>query len=138
MLSGQSDLRVLVQAVDVALERPVGEKAQRPGDHDRIVQPPQFDIRLADHRDSGQLAADELAFHGGERDGLMPADHLGLLVAGRKGHQQRRNKTCERPIPEPKPRLIGVDAAQGVESTQGRHDKRSGHERRNLVMAELD
>ena len=50
-------------------------------------------IGLPDEGDARHGSAGEFSFHGSERYRLVTADHLGLLVAGRKGNKKGRDQT---------------------------------------------
>ena len=138
MCIGPGISREFVQPVHVAVKRAIGEKTERPGNLNRVVESLPFDIRLPNKCHPGHVAAVELAFHCRERDRLIGADDLGLLVAGGKGDQQEKNQAGQRARP-PNKVWTGPDAARaGVKRTQRGNDERSGHDRRALVMSKLD
>jgi hypothetical protein len=60
----------------------VGQKAQGARDLDRVVEPLGRDIGLPNQRDAGHGTTVESALHGGQSHLLVPANHLGLQVAG--------------------------------------------------------
>src|SRR5438270_10388474 len=88
--------REIVQTVDKTSKVAVGEKTERARNFDRIIEPLRSDIRLTNERDTRHFAAFEFSFHGRERDRLMIANHLGLLVTRRKSNQQGCDQAHER------------------------------------------
>ncbi len=74
------------QAVDLAMERPGGQVAQRSGKGERIVDAARLHVRLADYGDPRRGAAVEAALHRRQGGFLVVSDLLGLPIAGREGH----------------------------------------------------
>ena len=105
-------LRELVQALHVAVERAVGEEAQHARHDNRIVEPLQLHIGLADDHDAGPGPALETALHRGQRHGLMLRDQLGLHD---RPSEPRRARSTTRPAidadPQEARRLIDVHAS---------------------------
>ena len=129
---------IFVEPVHVALERAVGEEAQDAGNLDRVVEPAILHIGFPDHGDAGHLASDEFPLHRGKRDGLVGAHHLRLLVAGRKGDEQRGDKARKRAAAQEQRGLLLVSATQLVECADGCDDERAGDDGGNLVVGELN
>ena len=115
----------LVQALDVAVERPVGEEAQEPGHDDRVVEPPLLDVGLADDRDAGVRPALEVPLHRGERDRLVPGDELRLLVAGRERDQHARDEPRDDARPGGSVARVVERAAPGARSRRRRRPRRT-------------
>src|SRR5262245_46432943 len=81
-----------VQAINIAAKVTVGQKAEGARDLDRVVEPLGRDVWLPDERDAGHGTAFESTFHGRQGYWLMPANHLGLLVARRERHKNGGNQ----------------------------------------------
>jgi hypothetical protein len=81
----------VVQAGNSAAKVAVGEKAEGTRDLDRVVEPLGRDIGLPDQRDAGHWTADEPTLHRRQRHRLVPANHLGLLITGRKRNKHGSN-----------------------------------------------
>src|SRR5215471_18442772 len=116
--------------MNITLKSAVGEKTQGSWNLDGVVQTPSGNIRLAYGGDTCPGSADKLPLHRGKRDRLVTRDHLGLLVATRKGNKQRRKQPNQRSRPEIECTLGTIEPTQSVEGSHGGYDKRSGHERR--------
>src|SRR5205823_7967800 len=107
----------------------VSEKTECAGHFDRIVQSLRRDIRLTDQCHTRHRSAFKLSLHRRERDRLVIADYLRLLVAGGKGNEKRCDQTNERSRAQIKSRLNRIKAAQSIEGADRSHDKRAGDER---------
>src|SRR5262249_1276979 len=83
-------------------------------------------------------SADKLPLHRGKRDRLVTRDHLGLLVATRKGNKQRRKQPNQRPRPEIECGLSAMEPTQRVKGSHSGYDKRSGNQRGRLVVNKLN
>ena len=108
MLSGQVLSGKFGEALDVRVERAVGEKAQETWQDNRVVEPPGLDVGLADHHDARPCSRLEMAFHCRQRHGLVLGDEFGLLIAGRERHQQARHESCCRADAQEDPRLFPI------------------------------
>ena len=95
-------------------------------------------IGLPDQRDAGHGTADESALHRRQSHRLVPADHLGLLVASREGNKHRCNQPDDGSRAHIHPRLDRMETAQAVECAHGRHDEGARYEGRHLIVCELD
>src|SRR5947208_7287994 len=105
--------------MDKTSKMSVREKTERARNFDRIFELLFGNVRLADESNRRHRPALELAFHSGECDRLVIANHLGLLVTRRKSNKQRCDQAHERSSAEIKFRLDRMNAAQSVV----RHDR---------------
>src|SRR6266853_1910502 len=104
----------IVQTVDKTAEMAVSEKTERARNFDRIVEPLRSDIRLTDECHTRHRSAFKLSLHRRERNRLVIADYLRLLVARRKRNQERCDQANERSRAQIKLRLDWMNSTQGV------------------------
>src|SRR5437016_8352723 len=126
-----------IQSVDKTSEVSVSEKTECAGDFDRIIEPLRRDIRLTDQCHTRHRSAFKLSLHRRERDRLVIADYLRLLIARRKRNQERRDQANQRSRPQIKLCLDWMNSAQGVKRTDRGDNERAGHDRGELIMREL-
>src|SRR5256885_4555810 len=123
----------VVQSVDKTSKVSVSEKTECAGDFDRIVEPLRRDIRLTDQCHTRHRFAFKLSLHRRERDRLVIADYLRLLVARRKRNQKRCDQANERSRAQIKFRLNWMSSAQGVKRSDRGDNERAGHDRGQLI-----
>src|SRR6476620_12104894 len=109
--------------MDKTSEVAVSEKAECARNFDRIIESLSCNIRLANQSNSRHFTAFKLSLHRRERDRLVIADYLRLLVARRKGNQERRDQANERSRAQIKFRLNWMNSAQGVKLSARGHDE---------------
>src|SRR5207302_8051704 len=127
----------IVQTVDKTSEVAVSEKTERARNFDRIVESLCGNVWLTDQCHTRHRSAFKLSLHRRERDRLVIADYLRLLVAGGKGNQQRCDQANERPRAQIKFRLNRVKSSERIKSADRSDNERAGHNRRQLIMREL-
>src|ERR1700719_1436630 len=127
----------VVQSVDETSKVSVSEKTERAGDFDRIVESLCGNVWLTDQVNARHLSALEFPFHRSQRDRLMIAHHLGLLVTRWKSNKQRCDQAHERSSAEIKFRLNLMKSSERIKGANRSNNKRAGHDRRQLVMGEL-
>src|SRR6266550_4392458 len=115
----------------------VREKAECAGHFDRIVESLRRNIRLTDQCHTRHRSAFKLSLHRRERDRLVIADYLRLLVARRKRNQERCDQTNERSRAQIKSRLNRMNVTQRVEGADRGDNERAGYDRGQLIMREL-
>src|SRR6202044_2259238 len=98
-----------VQPAYITSKVTICQKAECAGHLDGIIEAPGRNIGLPDHGDTRVAASNDFTFHRSERYRLMPADHLGLLVAGWKGNEKRRDEPSERSRTQIKLGLDGME-----------------------------
>ena len=104
---------------------------------DRIVESLRCNVWLTDQCHTRHRSAFELSLHRRERDRLVIADYLRLLVARRKRNQERCDQTNERSRAQIKSRLNPMKSSERIKSAYRGDNERAGHNRRQLVMREL-
>ena len=104
--------REVVQPVDGAAERAIGQEAEHARHDDRVLQPAGGDVRLPD---DGQLrvgSAVEEPLHRGERHRLVLRHDLPLAVPGRERDQNAGRQPRHDPRTQADRRVTGVAAHQ--------------------------
>src|SRR5258708_7152341 len=134
---GTCILGIFRQSVNITLKGAVGEKTECAGNLDGILEPPASNIGLPDNGDTRNGSAHESAFHCSESYRLMSANHLGLLIAGRKGNKHGRDKRSERARAQIESSLDRMESSQSIKGSDGCDYERAGHERRHLIVEEL-
>jgi len=84
------------------------------------------------------VTADESALHGRQSHRLVPANQLGLQVAGRERNKHGGHESDDGPRAQIHSRLHRMEAAQGVECAYGGYHKRARYEGCHLIVGELD
>ena len=111
---GPCCLGELIQAGHFRVECAVREKTQKPGDHDRVVEPFFPDIGLTDDHDPNGVSSLEMSFHRGKADGLIPGDEFRLTIPGRKRDEEARDEAGDDADSQEPSALIAMDVAQNV------------------------
>src|SRR5437763_1050315 len=127
----------VVQSVDKTSKVSVSEKTERAGSFDRIFKSLRRDIRLTDECHTRHRSAFKPSLHRRERDRLVIADYLRLLVARRKRNQERCDQTNERSRTQIKSRLSPMNSSERIKGADRGDNERAGHDRSQLIMRKL-
>jgi hypothetical protein len=125
------------EAAHLAVKGAIGEKAQRAGHLDGVVESAFPHVGLPNQRDVRHRPAFEAPFHRGERRLLMVGDQLGLLIPGGKCHQHGGDERHQAAVTQVQARLLLVLSAQRIERAQCRDHEGAGDQSRHLIVGEL-